>query len=183
MKDKIFYLKLIELQTTLFNYTENFTTKITTGGEISLELASRKTLHVGPFNLETNGKSQLSFKMRTPQLAVNVSGGKLKSRASINGWPSNGVTIPNFNFDSSGDFKVYLHSFSFDGISISTSGSNYAMLERKNGTVSVTIRNRTILLGCNMSLEFDISSMGAVTGKLTGSLRIKNPFPIRSRMA
>lgn len=135
---------------------------------------------IGPLRLEVDEDTSVEWNVRTGALEVSLPASQLKA-SGISGWPANGIPFPEFTLDSEGDFekKIQLPNFTFDGIGIASGGSlasNYLLVKRQAGVVSLKLRDRRDFLGSSLDLALDVASSGDVSGSFRGSFDIDTTY-------
>ena len=139
---------------------------------------------LGPFRWHASGNSSFDWNLKNGSLKFNVSGGSLKdSGNSVPGWPDGGLSVPNIEFDSNGDFEktIRLNGFTFGGIEMgkaSDPDNRYVTFKRENGVLSLKLRDRIDFFDSTMKLKFNIDSAGNASGSLKGDFGVDFGGPL-----
>lgn len=132
---------------------------------------------LGDFRWHATGNSSFDWNLKNGALSFTISGGTLRDNGSgsVPGWPSGGVSIPGFTFDSRGDFEKTItmpSSFTFFDIDLGQASDNdnrYITVKRRDGVLSVKLRDRVDFFDSSMKLGFDLNSNGNASGFFDGS--------------
>ena len=139
---------------------------------------------LGPFRWHASGNSSFDWNLKNGSLKFNISGGSLRdSGNSVPGWPDGGLSVPNIEFDSNGDFEktIRLNGFTFGGIEMGKASdldNRYVTFKRENGVLSLKLRDRIDFFDSTMKLKFNIDSAGNASGSLKGDFGVDFGGPL-----
>jgi hypothetical protein len=169
---------------------QNFSTfsgLASTVGQLSLSAgAPASPFKLGDFRWHASGNSSFNWNLRNGSLNFTISGGTLMDdgSGSVPGWPSGGLAIPGFTFDSRGDFEKTItmpSSFSFFGMNLGQANdtdNRYVKFKRHNGVLSVKLRDRVDFFDSTVKVGFDLNSSGTASGFFDGSFGVDFGGPL-----
>jgi hypothetical protein len=144
-------------------------------GAASLSWASDAELILGPFRLPDRRPS-VSMNLINPSFQVTIPAGKLMGNR-VNGFPPNGIDIPQISIRGNAGFDLPLGGFTFNGMAMQSSGAGNSIRLNNNGILA--IRNRLTLFGSTANMTLDIQASGLASGHILGTFTIGGvaPFP------
>lgn len=140
-------------------------------GSLNLQWSTTGQLHLGPFRLPGR-KAEVSMNLKSQGFNLKIPSGLLQA-PDVTGFPSRGINIPEITIGADGDFVTNLNAFTFNGISMSTTGSNNTIKLYGKERI-IRIRNKKSLWGANADLSLDIRSNGSVIGSVSGNFTLSD---------
>jgi hypothetical protein len=128
------------------------------------------------FSFDVNGDVELLWNTFAPSIQITLPDLTLYHNTIPHLGDEGMPLIDGFTFDSSGDFdtgKIGLPTFWFDGVNINPGGAlsnNHVRVLRRNGAVSLSLRDHRSFFASSMDLAFDINTAGSVSGSFSGDV-------------
>jgi hypothetical protein len=122
----------------------------------------------------------VDWNIKNGSLAFRLAGGTVSN--NVAGW-AGGLSFPDIAFDSRGDFNqtITLPGFTFDGISLglaADSSDRYVTFKRKNGVLSMSLRDKQDFFDGSASVGFDFDSNAHVSGFFSAAFGADFGWPI-----
>jgi photosystem II stability/assembly factor-like uncharacterized protein len=153
-----------------------------TAGLLTLSVAPPVSpFALGQFTWNPSGSSTFKWNIKNGALSFHLAGGTVASTA-IAGF-TDSLSFPDVDFDNQGDFNytITLPVFTFNGIGLGLAddtNDRFVTFKRKNGVLSLSLRDKQPFFDGYTSLGFDFDSAGNTSGFFNGVFAADFGFPL-----